>query len=93
MTPSELRTLLLIKDYLDSRGRSCFTYRGLRAHYARRGFYRDLEWHTVERAIRELARREILLRVEKSRKKVIFCWTDKAEQIYRKALEQMGYVS
>ena len=95
MTPSELKTLALIKDYLESRGQMCFTYNGLRAHHARRRFYTDLDWHTVERNIRKMAeeRRGILRRYEKTivrngrkRRLAIFCWTDRAEQIYRRVV-------
>ena len=58
--PSLLRTVILVNEYLQVSRRKGFTYRGLRAYWSKKGFFRDSkdparEWHTVERAIRKLA--------------------------------------
>ena len=78
--------LLMIKRYLDEKKQRCLTYRGLRSWLYKHPEYRDVEWHTVERVLRRLAEERYLERVELGGKKVIFCWTEAAEQVVRRVL-------
>jgi len=55
-TVAELKTIVLIGDYLVRYGKRGFTYRGLRAYWDARKAYKVLEWHTVERIIRRFCR-------------------------------------
>ena len=75
LSPSEYRTLVLVYRYVyrDGRQSRCFTYQGLRSwvHYALPKAERP-EWHTVERAIRSLAERQVLRRIRRG-KRVVFC--------------------
>lgn len=80
-TESQRRTIRLIAMYLSSKDQRCFTYRGLRSYWDRLRMY-SLEWHTVERAVRELARTGWLVRVQKGRR-VIFCLSEKMENMLR----------
>lgn len=69
------QTLLLIKRFYDETSKDCFTYRSLRAFWDKHRMY-DLEWHTVERALRKLSELHYLDRrhYKKGRKKlVVFC--------------------
>ncbi|MEB3861190.1 MAG: hypothetical protein GSR84_03095 [Desulfurococcales archaeon] len=75
LSPSEYRTLVLVYRYVyrDGRQSRCFTYQGLRSwvHYSLPKAERP-EWHTIERAIRSLAERQVLKRIRRGRL-VIFC--------------------
>jgi len=73
---SLLSTMYLIDEFLNWKrekgyGSRCFSYKGLRNYM----FYRSnrkMEWHTVERAIRELASSGVLRRTKKPG---VFCVT------------------
>jgi len=70
----------------------CFTYKGLRWWLMHHGDYRDLEWHTVERVIRELVRDGYLWRID-SRRSVLFCLNDRSRELienYRKQVQNQG---
>ena len=71
-------TLWLIERRLQYTRRNCFTYKGLRAtynYYYRRGEV-QVDWHSVERAVRRLVEtgylQRILLRSE-GRRRTIYC--------------------
>ena len=90
LSGSELQAFIFIREYLNelkSQGYSgkCFTYRGLRAWWSRNRKYEGSEWHTVERAIRRLAEKGVLRRVNtrgRERKRlVLFCVTPEFEAI------------
>jgi len=94
LAPSELHVLKLIQMYLryrssqKGREQKCFTYRGLQGYYTANHFYRYMHWHTVERVIRKLAQKRILLRYDKTlfgqgapRRKTLFCWTSIAQKL------------
>jgi len=81
--------LLIIKRYLSEKRQVCFTYRGLRAWLYKHAFYRDVEWHTFERTIRKLAEDGYLERRSLRGLQVIFCWTESAENVVRRALESI----
>lgn len=92
---TKIETIKLIADYLRSKHQNCFTYKGLRGFYDKTRSYRRLEWHTVERNIRELAQYGWLVRNEKRRKEgrhwvrhVWFCLTDNL----RYELEKLGWI-
>ncbi len=70
--------LVMLKRYLEETGRRCVSYVGLRKWIYGSGKYADLEWHTVERALRKLAEHGYLERVELSGRRVVFCMTGKA---------------
>lgn len=64
--------LALIKKYLKEKNSKCFTYREFRMWlYSNK---HKIEWHTVERLIRQLAREGKIERKWISRKKVMFCY-------------------
>ncbi len=67
LTPSEYRAIIIINQYLVENMKKGFTYRGLRAYWARLKLYRSQndplrEWHTFERVIRKLAEKGFLER-------------------------------
>lgn len=67
LRPSEYRAIILIHQYLVENMKKGFTYRGLRAYWARLKLYRSQndplhEWHTFERVIRKLAEKRYLER-------------------------------
>ena len=68
-----LSWLIMLRNYLRETGRKCITYRGLRAWIFRKPEYKDIEWHTVERAMRRLAEDGWLERIELGGRKVAFC--------------------
>ncbi len=68
-----LSWLILIRNYLRDTGRKCVSYRGLRTWIYRSTMYRDLEWHTVERALRRLAEDGYLQRIQLKGNKTIYC--------------------
>lgn len=80
-------TLKLIAEYLRSRGQRCFTYHGLHRYWEGSRIRRGIDWHTVERAVRKLAKWGWLKRIEKRidyRRKSIFCLTENLEHELRK---------
>jgi len=83
--------LAIIRKYLMERNRRCFTYRGLRVWLYRHQEYRDVEWHTMERSIRELARLGYLERIEVGKHRVIFCWSSKADEALERFERLHGY--
>ena len=81
---SGVRVLGMVYRYVEERGGGrCFTYRGLMGWWSRKGLYRSIDWHTVERAVRRLAEVGVLKRVFKGRRKVMFCLTDESDAIYQ----------
>ena len=75
-------TVKLIADYLRHSGSECFTYRGLRRFWDMRRMWRVLEWHTVERVVRELAQYGWLAR-RWSGRRVEFCVSENLEKMLR----------
>jgi len=78
--------LIVIERYLSERGRRCFTYRGLRIWLYQQPEYRDVEWHTAERYIRDLVRLGYLERVKPRRRgrgrgqRYLYCLTERGEE-------------
>jgi len=94
---TERRTLKLIAEYLGYRLGEiggpvhCFTYKGLRWWYNRQRYYKELEWHTVERNIRRLAELGWLQRriyPHKGAKRAVFCLTERLERM----LKELGWL-
>lgn len=97
LSGSVYQTFILILKYLASRESKtyCFKYRGLQNWF----FYKyksddKPEYHTVERAIRHLARLGVLRRIEKrGGREVIFCpgrYFDNVKWDYIRVLENAG---
>jgi len=89
--------LIMIENYIRERNAKqpekynseCFTYRGLRLWLTYNKMYRDLEWHTVERAIRRLASDGYLWRID-GKSYVLFCMNDRSKEIIENYRKQMN---
>jgi len=75
--------ILIIDRYLSEKNQRCFTYRGFRVWFYKQEWYRDIEWHTVERCIRRLAEEGLLDRKFIKRNFVVFCRNERFEEALR----------
>ena len=64
--------LAIVKRFVLETGIKCFSYRIIRAWFLKKSEYRDLDYHTFERRLRDLAQEHIIKRVRYGRK-VLFC--------------------
>ncbi|RLG79878.1 MAG: hypothetical protein DRO40_12045 [Thermoprotei archaeon] len=67
--PSLYRTLLLINEYLQVKCRRGFTYDGIKAYAAEKGFYRNYSDRTLDRGVRKLRELGYLRSIEKKAKR------------------------
>ena len=81
-------TIKLIWNYYIDTGRKSFHYRKLRAYWDRTYMWKDSEWHTIERYIRELAKEGYLERIGRGK----FKMTPKLEQLVREVREYLNTV-
>lgn len=78
--------IVIIHRYLAEKRQRCFTYRGFRVWLYRHDEYRDLEWHTVERTLRRLAKDQFLDRRSRGRT-VLFCRNERFDQVLANLME------
>jgi len=74
--------ILLIARYLSEKNQRCFTYRGFRVWFYKQPYYKNVEWHTVERMIRKLAEEGFLNRKFIKRNYVVFCKNERFEEVF-----------
>jgi len=80
--------IIMVKRFVDETKKTCFSYNDFRVWFYRSSYHHDLEWHTVERILRRLAKDGFLDRELRYRNRAVFCINDRFREYLDSVLKQ-----